>query len=988
MSVDPTSNGEGYSAVLYDNTNGLPTSEANAIAETSEGFIWIGSYSGLIRYDGNNFERIASTTGISSVVSLFVDSRDRLWIGTNDSGVAVMEKGEFTLFDIDDGLPSSAVRSIVEDVDGDIYIATAHGICIIGNDMKVRDLDEVQVKGLYIDEIRITDGGVIYGKTSDGNIFTIENDRLSGFYSGYNLGIDNINCVFPDPDREGYVYLGTEESQIYHGRLAGTLLEVEKIDAKPLKSIYSLEKFQDQVWICSDNGVGLIDSEGVHKLENLPMDNSIEHTMVDYEGNIWFTSSRQGVMKIVPNHFTDIFNKYKLDSAVVNATCFSSNTLFIGTDKGLIALGENSVIDDVPISFSNPEDKFSSYTNLVQLLDGCRIRSVIRDSKNRIWFSTYSDRALICYDKGVITRFNEDMGLPSNRVRTVKERSDGVIMAAVSGGLVLIDNDKIIDKYDKISGLDNTEILSVAQADNGDMIIGTDGSGIFIIDGHAIRNIGKKDGLKSEVVMRVKRDRTRNIYWIVTSNSIAYMTADYEIHTIEGFPYTNNFDLYENSQDEMWVLSSNGIYVIPVETMIKNEIIEPVYFSRSNGLSCIATANAYSELTESGDLYIAGTTGISKVNIENAFLNVDNIKMAVPYVSADGVMIYPDSDGKITIPHDTSRLTIYPFVYTYALTNPKITYWLEGFDEERTTVNRDKMEPLNYTNLAGGTYSLHMVMQDPLGKGGKEISVKIAKKMIFYETKWFLCLVGVIIIIIGYLIIRLVVKHKTKRLLKKEKENRELIKEITQAFAKTIDLKDKYTNGHSQRVADYTAMLAKELGYSEEEVEKYYNIALLHDIGKISIPSEVLNKEGKLTDQEFNIIKSHSARGYQVLKDISIMPELAIGAGAHHERPDGKGYPKGLKDEDIPRVAQIIAVADTFDAMYSDRPYRKRMNFEKVVSIIKEVSGTQLTADVVDAFLRIVENGGFRAPDDNGGGTTEDIDNIHKKQQAAEAKEK
>jgi energy-coupling factor transport system substrate-specific component len=191
-------------------------------------------------------------------------------------------------------------------------------------------------------------------------------------------------------------------------------------------------------------------------------------------------------------------------------------------------------------------------------------------------------------------------------------------------------------------------------------------------------------------------------------------------------------------------------------------------------------------------------------------------------------------------------------------------------------------------------------------------------------------------------------------------------------------MKDKYTNGHSTRVAEYTALLARELGYDEDTVEKYYNIALMHDIGKIGIPASVLNKDGKLTDEEYAIIKSHAEKGYNVLKNISIMPELATGAGAHHERPDGKGYPNGLKGDEIPRVAQIIAVADTFDAMYSNRPYRKRMNFEKAVSIIKEVSGTQLTSDVVDAFLRLVEKGEFKAPDDNGGGTVDDINNIHK----------
>ena len=215
-------------------------------------------------------------------------------------------------------------------------------------------------------------------------------------------------------------------------------------------------------------------------------------------------------------------------------------------------------------------------------------------------------------------------------------------------------------------------------------------------------------------------------------------------------------------------------------------------------------------------------------------------------------------------------------------------------------------------------------------------------------------------------------------LIDKRDQDKLLIREIVEAFAKVIDMKDRYTRGHSARVAKYTAMLTKELGYDDETVDRYYNIALLHDIGKVAVPEEILNKPGKLTDEEFAKIKSHSQLGYNVLKGISIMPELATGAGSHHERPDGKGYPNGLKQGEIPRVAQIIAVADTFDAMYSDRPYRKRMNFEKAVSIIQEVSGTQLFPDVVDAFTRLVNKGYFRAPDDDGGGTTETIENIRK----------
>ena len=135
LAVDPTSYEDGFYCELYDNRSGLPTSEANAIAETEEGFIWIGSYSGLIRYDGHNFERMESTSGITSVVSLFVDSKGRLWIGTNDNGLAVIEKGvaliedgEFTMYDIEDGLKSATVRSITEDMDGNIYVATTQGL--------------------------------------------------------------------------------------------------------------------------------------------------------------------------------------------------------------------------------------------------------------------------------------------------------------------------------------------------------------------------------------------------------------------------------------------------------------------------------------------------------------------------------------------------------------------------------------------------------------------------------------------------------------------------------------------------------------------------------------------------------------------------------------------------------------------------------------------------------------------------------------------
>ena len=319
--------------------------------------------------------------------------------------------------------------------------------------------------------------------------------------------------------------------------------------------------------------------------------------------------------------------------------------------------------------------------------------------------------------------------------------------------------------------------------------------------------------------------------------------------------------------------------------------------------------------------------------------------------------------------------------------------WHFDFDES--------WEPLVPTLLSGGaietveskdTYGWLLTRYEPITDSagncvcyvGADLSMRGVHD---YVTGYVIHIAGIAgIFLIGCILLGMRLYIGARRademesLIEQQKHDKKLTREIIEAFAKVVDLKDAYTQGHSARVAQYTEMLARELGYDDETVEKYYNIALMHDIGKIGVPDNVLNKPGKLTDEEFALIKSHTSRGYEVLKSISIMPEIAIGAHAHHERPDGKGYPLGLKNDEIPRVAQIIAVADCFDAMYSNRPYRSRMNFEKAVSIIREVSGTQLTPDVVDAFLRLVDKGEFRAPDDRGGGTTESIENIRREQ--------
>ena len=351
--VDPASKTDGYSAVLYDNNNGLPTSEANAITETFEGFLWIGSYSGLIRYDGNSFDRVDSTTGIASVVSLFTDSQNRLWIGTNDSGVAVMEHGQYRMYNKSDGLKSLSIRSIIEDNEGIIYLATTHGIAFIDKNMDLYNLDEPQINEEYIRDLKIGPDGVIYGVTINNSVFTLYNGKLQNYYNANRLGVSSIHSIFPDPNNPNNIYLATKESNIYYGDLSKGFRSTIPIDVSPLEYINSVEYINDTLWICTDKGIGIYRNNEFVQLDNLPLTTSIEDIMMDYQGNLWFVSSQQGVMKIVPNQFIDIFDKYDLSPEVVYSTCKYKDMLLIGTkNDGLMILKNGEIINKLPITCS------------------------------------------------------------------------------------------------------------------------------------------------------------------------------------------------------------------------------------------------------------------------------------------------------------------------------------------------------------------------------------------------------------------------------------------------------------------------------------------------------------------------------------------------------------------------------------------------------------------------------------------------------------
>lgn len=200
------------------------------------------------------------------------------------------------------------------------------------------------------------------------------------------------------------------------------------------------------------------------------------------------------------------------------------------------------------------------------------------------------------------------------------------------------------------------------------------------------------------------------------------------------------------------------------------------------------------------------------------------------------------------------------------------------------------------------------------------------------------------------------VKRKTQEIIFQQQKLNETNKHIVMTLSNAIDAKDTYTNGHSRRVAEYSREIARRYGFSESEQEQVYMIGLLHDVGKIGIPDTILNKPGKLTNEEFAIIKTHPSIGAEILKNITEFPEISHGARWHHERYDGRGYPDGLKGDEIPIIAQIISVADAYDAMTSRRSYRSVMLQEKVRSEIFNGIGTQFAPKFATIMLEMIDD--------------------------------
>lgn len=935
-------------AVVYDNKNGLPSSEANTVCQTEAGYVWIGSYAGLVRYDGKRFQNLCETENICAGIRALYETADgSLWIGTNDEGVYCYRNSEFVPCLQSDGTPLPSVRSFAQLPDGSVYAGTTGGLFLYTDGCFEPILADHMSEA--VDYLAVDSFGTLWGCGSAASIFAYRDGEVLRYWKTEDFFCDDYKMLAVQDE---WVYVGTFGNKVVGLQLTDDTytdasIKTSVFTTDSLSTINAIYPAADgRIWIGADNGAGYLDADRViHTDEELLECAGVSHIMEDYEGNLWIASTKKGVYKISGGRF---YHDRMSEGRSVNATAITHDVTFIGTDTGLITLDaerNNTIIPGL------------------ESLHNIRIRDVVTDSKGFVWICTYSDLGLFCYDTntGEVKVFTEAEGLLNSLTRKAVELSDGRMAILTYHGINFIKDGVVLkEHFGAAEGISALPVLCLAETSDNTIYAGTDGDGLYSIRNGDLKK--ETDGCLSglSVVLAMAPDPSGSGVWFSSGSDVYFVDSNGSTRVLPKFTQGvgSVFDIIFHN-DAVYFTKTEGVYCVDRQAMLDGESTEAVRYGIKDGLRGGLNANSRSVIYE-GTLFLAASEGMNIFVLEGkadeqlppkVYIN----SIEAQYENGEEEFSYIPEEGKqsITIPSDTRRLVIRFACLSFTGKEYTLAYKLSGFDQTETRIISSDESTATYTNLPGGEYVFHLTAISDSGEESEiPVVLTINKELTLWERGWVRALAVIGIVLLASLFFW----YKLRKSRREQERYRTITHQSLETIANTIDAKDSYTKGHSVRVATYARELARRLDLSKREQEDIYFIALLHDIGKIGTPDAILNKPGKLTEEEFAVIRNHTVDGAGILSKFTIIPNIWKGARWHHERVDGKGYPDGKEGDDIPYLARIICVADAFDAMSSNRPYRNAMDMEKIVDELRNCSGTQFQPEIVDCMVDYIRD--------------------------------
>lgn len=944
----------------------LEVSGAEALCQTEDGYVWIAQYSGLTRYDSKNFVTYKSfnDNGVErSIINVraLASKENTLYVATSEN-LFVYQDYQFSHIDIDTGV----IKDIVLDEENDLlYISSTD-------------------KGATIYDINNKTASKVPGAQS-GTVYDIALDtKRNNYYYQLDAGVYDKNGkeiylypkVYEVYSFEDVLYIGEDSGTIHRYNMATeTFLSDIIIPDQVNKLLYS--KSDDILFVATEQkGLYCVDLSKDEPVINLAGDlenkSQLVDIMFDYEGNLWIAShyvGSSGVSIITKNALLEllyddpVWKGLIAENRGIYAVERYQDILYIMSVKRiyLYSLTQNKILPDNAIMNSIDQYATEKSISVYTPRDAEAFNGKIYFAVNGIGIVEYNpdNQNVVIFDPTYISEhINKTVG-DVNIGQTTTVRSlksfDNYLAIGYGKGVIKFDGTSFSIMYS------NTNVLYFQKSKTGKLLFAIT-QGIFEID----------DDFTSAKEIPTYKGATGNRLKFLVDGDYIFYTFNSRLFRLEetssGYeskeilvPYAKGSLVelakvqYTSKGKDVYkyvIASQTQIYI--TDSLMGDQLTDFEFYDSSNGLRQIAanTSGYYDQ--EGQKYYFQSTDGIFVYDF-NEKKDISNpVKIAVASIELDGKEYY----GKtININKNTYRITINMSVFGFKPNKGYTVYYkMDGVDKDWHIISGDDRN-INYTNLPGGNYTFHAYAVDEYGQVSNAVNISLIKERHIYEYIWFWIIAGILalslIVGIAFLIIRL----KTKQAIRKQLEYKNITVESIQAIARTIDAKDEYTNGHSTRVGYYSKLIAENLGMNQDEVDNIYYIALLHDIGKIAIPDKILNKPGRLTDEEFAVMKSHTTRGAKILKGISTIPHIVEGAKSHHEKYDGSGYPEGLKGEEIPFVARIICCADCFDAMASKRVYKEPFSSETIINEFKRCSGTQFDPKIAEVVVKMIEDG-------------------------------
>ena len=985
LSAFAVSGQDAFAASYMSNKTEIPVnlevSGAEALCQTQDGYVWIAQYSGLTRYDSRefvtykDFEYDGQKYTIINVRALAA-KENTLYIGTSEH-VFVYKDNHFEPLFIDPGLVADL---ILDEKNNLLYIST-------------------QDNGGIIYDVETGMKSVIPG-TEGKNVLDIAlgAERGDYFYQVEEGVFDkNGQEILANPRLlEIYSYDSTlfmaEDSGIIHryDMESGTLFNDIIVPDQVNKMLYSED---DQILFaaCEKDGIYCIDLSGsepnITLAGNLDNKSQLVDLMIDYEGNLWVAShyiGASGVSIITRNALSELLYDDPIWQSLNPPPAFDRNVYAVEKYDNILYIVASSRIYRYDIT----KNEILPDNILMQSIDEYADAKTqegrtqgdsnftftyapkdVEVYKDRIYFAVSSiglveydpkSEKVVIYDQSYISEhLGKLVGDPdlavTNSIRSMRAFDDFLVLGYARGIMRFDGTDFSIMNI-------GSNVLYINKTKDGRILFDRT-QGLYVID----------DEFTSAIEIPTEKEITGNRLKFLVDGDYLYYTLNsrlFRLNTESGngvseeivIPYIKGsivelakirYGSHDGKDDYKYVIGSQTQLYI-ADSLEGDRLNDYVSYDSTNGLQpIIANTSGYYDESEQV-YYLQSTNGIFVYDFNLTRDIPSPVKIAVSSVDLDGEQYYGQD---IHIGKDVYRVAFNLSILGFRPNNVHTVYYkLDGIDNDFTAFS-DGARSMNYTNLAGGSYDFQVYVTDEYGQESNRVHIHLEKEKRVYEYWWFWAVLTVIAAVLVFLIASLFVRYKTRQALKRQLEYKNITLESIQAIARTIDAKDEYTNGHSIRVGFYSKVIAENMGMNPDEVDNIYYIALLHDIGKIAIPDSILNKPGRLTNDEFAVMKSHTTRGAAILRGISTIPQIMEGAKSHHEKYDGSGYPEGLSGENIPFVARIICCADCFDAMATKRVYKEPFSLDVIVNEFKRCSGTQFDPQIAAVVVDMIAAG-------------------------------